>query len=269
MSILHNSAAVNCANMLRITVSDSGYAQVGPEWNRWDVCSPYTRIYYVHRGCGEAISGSVHTPLLPEHIYLIPIGYHYDYRCAERFDHLYFHVSIPQATGLDLFSSCESILSQRISSAELARMIRLYHSSDASDALMITCKLYEDIAAFVSQHHFSQQTPPHGYTELLQRLFPLIHEQLSSKLTIASLAAELNVSPSTLTKRFHRELGKTLGEYIDSMLFQRAQNLLIATEMSIGEISDLLEFCDQFYFSRFFKQHQGETPTAYRKRLKL
>lgn len=269
MSILNNSQVVNCANMLHLTVSDSGYAQVGPEWNRWDVCSPYTRIYYVHRGCGEAICGDVRTPLLPEHIYLIPIGYHYDYSCTDRFDHLYFHVSIPQATGLDLFSACGTILSRAISAADLARMIRLYHSADAADALAVTCRLYEDVAFFVSQHHFSQLMPPHAYTELLQRLFPLIHERLSSRLTIASLAATLNVSPSTLTKRFHRELGKTLGEYIDSMIFQRAQNLLISTEMSIGEISDLLEFCDQFYFSRFFKQHQGETPTAYRKRLKI
>lgn len=269
MSILNNSQVVNCANMMQITVSDSGYAQVGPEWGRSDVCSPYTRIYYVHRGCGEAICGDVRTPLLPEHIYLIPIGYHYDYRCAEKFDHLYFHISMPQATGLDLFSACSTILSRPISTADLTQMLRLYHSGSAADALAVTCRLYADAAAFVSQHRFTQQMPPHGYTELMQRLFPLIHERLSSKLTIAALAAELNVSTSTLTKRFHRELGKTLGEYIDSMLFQRAQNLLIGTEMSIGEIADLLEFCDQFYFSRFFKQHQGETPSSYRKRLKI
>ena len=36
----------------------------------------------------------------------------------------------------------------------------------------------------------------------------------------------------------------------------------------IAEIAEQLDFCDQFYFSRFFRQRQGETPSRYRRALK-
>ena len=74
------------------------------------------------------------------------------------------------------------------------------------------------------------------------------------------LAKELRLSPSTLTKKFRAEVGSPLGTYIDTMLFRKCMHLLLSTDLPIGKIAEELEFCDQFYFSRFFKQHYGEAP---------
>ena len=38
--------------------------------------------------------------------------------------------------------------------------------------------------------------------------------------------------------------------------------------MPVSEVSERLGFCDQFYFSRYFKKRCGESPLKYRKRMK-
>ena len=69
------------------------------------------------------------------------------------------------------------------------------------------------------------------------------------------------------TGRGQRGIQSFLDCYLDSMLMQRARELLL-TDQSIAEIAEQLDFCDQFYFSRFFRQRQGETPSRYRRALK-
>jgi AraC-like DNA-binding protein len=61
----------------------------------------------------------------------------------------------------------------------------------------------------------------------------------------------------------------TLGRYMDDLLLQRAQQMLLSSEESISRIAEQLGFCDQFYFSRYFRQRLQETPSQYRRRLRM
>ncbi|NLO86177.1 MAG: helix-turn-helix transcriptional regulator [Clostridiales bacterium] len=266
-SMLNNLHVINWINSLQITMTDSGYAELGTEWCRTDVRSPYTRIYYIHHGNGYAYHDGVKTIFKEGYMYMIPIGFHYDYGCYEKIDQLYFHITITQPNGYDLFSQCNKIYELPVDKNEIERLVLLYRSPDMVDALSIACCLYRDVAAFITEADMEAK-PAFAYSEMIQKLFPIIRNNLSSKLTIQHLATEMRCSTSTLTKRFRIEMEMTLGSYIDSMLFQKAQQLLLFTDLSICEISDMLRFCDQFYFSRYFKQHQNETPSHYRKRLK-
>ena len=81
------------------------------------------------------------------------------------------------------------------------------------------------------------------------------------------IAKEMFVSPSKLRNTFKAETGITLGGYIDDMVFFRAKKLLGSKKFSVGDISTKLGFCDQFYFSRRFKEKYGKTPSKYRKEL--
>ena len=61
------------------------------------------------------------------------------------------------------------------------------------------------------------------------------------------------------------EAGMSPGKYIDNMIFLKAKQMLSDPALTIGQISQKLGFCDQFYFSRRFKQLCGTTPLKYRK----
>lgn len=262
-----NPHLLNWINVLQIQVMDSGRANMGKNWHRENVRSPYSRLYYVLDGEGWATHDEVRQVYLPGHMYLIPIGYQHNYGCEENMDHLYFHINITMPSGYDLFSQCNQIYELPMTEAEREEMLALYQREDMGGALALTSCLYRDVTRFIAQANMAAK-PAYAYSEMIQRIFPLVREHLTAHLTIAQLAETMSVSPSTLTKRFRAEIEMPLGRYIDHMLFQRAQQLLLFTTMSIGEISDQLEFCDQFYFSRYFKQHQNETPSHYRRRMK-
>ena len=59
--------------------------------------------------------------------------------------------------------------------------------------------------------------------------------------------------------------GKTLSAIIYDLLFSTARSMILASEMSIQEISDELNFADQAAFSKFIKKTAGVSPTVMRK----
>ena len=268
MSILLNNKQVqNWINSLPLKVLDSGYAQLGREWQRRGVCSPYSRIYYIHHGEGYALHDVERTQLRPGHMYLIPIGLHFDYGCDTGIDQLYFHITITWPNGYDLFSRCSRIFELPIDLPEIDRLVALYGSAKLGDALGMAGCLYRDLVKFIAEASMEEK-PAFAYSEMMQTLLPLIQQHLSARLTIRQRADEMTYSLSTLTKRFHAEMEMPLGQYIDTMVFQKAQQLLLFTDLSVAQIAEQLQFCDQAYFSRYFKLHQQETPSQYRRRLK-
>ena len=266
-AVLNNEQVQNWINSLPLKVLESGYAQLGREWQRSGVCSPFSRIYYIHRGAGYARHGKEETFLRQGHMYLIPIGLHFDYGCEAGIDHLYFHVNITWPNGYDLFSRCCRVYELPIDPQEISRLVGLYSSENMGDALAMASCLYRDLVKFIAKANMEEK-PAFAYSEMMQTLLPLIQRHLSAKLTIRQLANEMTYSLSTLTKRFRAEMEMPLGRYIDNMVFQKAQQLLLFTDLSVVQIAEQLQFCDQAYFSRYFKLHQHETPSQYRRRLK-
>ena len=53
-------------------------------------------------------------------------------------------------------------------------------------------------------------------------------------------------------------------QWIDDYGVLEAKNLLKYSTMSIQEISYYLNFPNQSFFGKYFKNHTGMTPTAYR-----
>jgi AraC family transcriptional activator of pobA len=59
---------------------------------------------------------------------------------------------------------------------------------------------------------------------------------------------------------------RTAGEWIDNYVVLEAKALLSSSTLSIQEISDRLNFANQSFFGKYFKQHVGISPTEYRKK---
>ena len=64
--------------------------------------------------------------------------------------------------------------------------------------------------------------------------------------------------------QIEKETGKTVGQYLDNLLWAEAKRRLLLSDASVRAISEELGFCDQFYFSRRFRQLFGVTPSYYR-----
>lgn len=81
---------------------------------------------------------------------------------------------------------------------------------------------------------------------------------------VDSIVDSLLMSRSALYSKFKDLTGQSLGTYIGSYKIERAKEMLATTDMTMNEISDALGFSTQRYFSTFFKEKTGMTPTAFR-----
>ncbi|MDA3927386.1 MAG: helix-turn-helix transcriptional regulator, partial [Prolixibacteraceae bacterium] len=83
-------------------------------------------------------------------------------------------------------------------------------------------------------------------------------------LTVNQYADLLALSPNPLTQTIKQLTGKTSNEIIKSKQILEIKRLLVHSSMGITEISNLMNFNDQSYFTKFFKKETGYTPLLYR-----
>jgi AraC-like DNA-binding protein len=64
-------------------------------------------------------------------------------------------------------------------------------------------------------------------------------------------------------EKFKEITSKTPIEYKNFLKTQRAVELLLTDEYTIREIAELLDFPDEYYFSKIFKRFWGESPKKF------
>lgn len=84
----------------------------------------------------------------------------------------------------------------------------------------------------------------------------------------AIVARKLGFSYESFRKKFREAIGFAPGRFHLDSRIDRAAALLHQGRHTIKEISAQLEFCDEFYFSRCFKRRFGQSPRAFRRRVR-
>ena len=92
-----------------------------------------------------------------------------------------------------------------------------------------------------------------------------INSRLYSNVKVKEIADELFVSENYLIEEYKKVYGKTPLQDMNDKRIDIIKNLLKNTDMSISDISRKLNFNNEHYFSTFFKNHTGVTPTKYRR----
>lgn len=82
-------------------------------------------------------------------------------------------------------------------------------------------------------------------------------------------ADKLQLSIRHLSTVVKQTSGKTPLEIINEFIFNEAKAQLSTTTLPIKQLATKLQFSDQYAFAHFFKKHQGNSPTQYRKMFKL
>ncbi len=107
-----------------------------------------------------------------------------------------------------------------------------------------------------------------GYSLTVQKAIVLIESDLSSNLTLSSVAQTLNVSSGYLSSVFRRETGKTLTEFVQDKRIKHAMHLLSTTHLQVQTIAVHCGIMDVQYFTKTFKKRTGKTPKEYRESVK-
>jgi AraC family transcriptional activator of pobA len=102
---------------------------------------------------------------------------------------------------------------------------------------------------------------------LLRRFLARLESDFADHHDAAHYADELAVPPAALSSALTRATGSSTKELVMDRVMVEAARLLRFSDLAAGQIAHRVGFSDPLYFSRAFKRHYGESPTAYRARV--
>lgn len=105
------------------------------------------------------------------------------------------------------------------------------------------------------------------HSDLIRMFNFLIEGHFKTKHTVAEYAEMLHKSPKTLSNIFSKTGFKTPLQYIHDRKMLEARRLLQHSDQSIKGVAFEIGFEDIQTFSRFFKKHEGVSPSEYRNSL--
>ncbi len=102
-------------------------------------------------------------------------------------------------------------------------------------------------------------------TDSLAALMDWAGDHLAEPITLDYLAARINVSPRTLTRRFADQLGTTPGQWLLSQRIARCRVLLEETDLPVETIAHRVGLTSATNLRRRFHNAVRTTPSAYRR----
>ncbi len=100
--------------------------------------------------------------------------------------------------------------------------------------------------------------------DLVREFSFLVEQHFKEKHTVAEYAEILNKSPKTISNLFGKVSDKTPLQIIQSRILVEVRRMLRYTDKPVSEIGYDVGYNDIQSFSRFFKKHEGMSPTDFR-----
>lgn len=101
---------------------------------------------------------------------------------------------------------------------------------------------------------------------LFEKFKGILSKDFLSQRSVQYYADVLNVSRKYLSEVIKNNSGKTASDWIDDIVILEAKVLLQNKDLTINQISDILNFPNQSGFGRFFKKCEGISPLEYRRK---
>ncbi|MBW4083658.1 AraC family transcriptional regulator [Paenibacillus sp. S150] len=100
---------------------------------------------------------------------------------------------------------------------------------------------------------------------ILYQAIQFIEENTNKKIAVADVANHIGYNRSHLSRKFSKELGRNLSDFIKERKLEEGKDLLAFSDKSISEISAYLCFSSQSHFQKAFKEQFNITPHVFRK----
>lgn len=108
----------------------------------------------------------------------------------------------------------------------------------------------------------SAQTPD---SRLVQDIREYLEQNYARDMTLQHIAERFFISRENVSRKFKQISGENLSDYLTGLRIGKAKTLLHNTSLRLSQISELVGYEDEKYFSRVFKKATGLTPREYRK----
>ncbi len=225
----------------------------------------FNRLYYVRSGSGRIFCDGQIIPMVAGNIYLLPVHSDFSYEIDADMEKIYFHFNLLRFDYSDLLQCISGCTCLSGRAALVEQMFALEaRGAEMAAVLKIKTALFQ-VVAEVLERYAARPAEIEQYSPLVKKAIRYVERNKRFGLNSAELAAALFVSESTLRQAFRREVGISVGRYVNERLLFTAEQQLRLSNRSVREIASSLGFGDPLYFSRLFSGRYGMAPSAYRK----
>lgn len=180
-------------------------------------------------------------------------------------------------TGIEFARALETTPIHTVDYPSMEETISIYkalkHKLFQSDYLYKeeVARAYIDILKCNAFSKFAKMTLPESTENITSRKEELLHlfiqnvqKYYKSERNVIFYAGKLCVTPKYLSSVIHEVSGKYCTEWINSYVILEAKNMLRNEGRSVKDVCNSLNFANQSFFAKYFKQHTGYTPKEYK-----
>ena len=178
-------------------------------------------------------------------------------------------------TGADTSQSISNSVPQCIQGPLSQRMTEIirhiaeeYAGKKQTSGLLISNAVLELVVLFLRTLGLKEETAQTGDSEEDFRLTlakQYIQDNIKAALSVSDVAHYCHISTKQLTRIFQKSENITPLKYIQNQRVACIEMLLGQNDLTLKEISEVMNFTNEYYFNTFFRNHAGMTPGAYRK----
>jgi AraC-like DNA-binding protein len=116
-------------------------------------------------------------------------------------------------------------------------------------------------------YHFQQTTAPQSRADVIFTQFiRLVEENCKQIRRVSWYAQQLGITPKYLSESVKNASRRTPNQWIDNYVTLELRLLLKNTAKSIKDITEEMNFPNQSFLGKYFKEHVGMSPSEYRRK---
>ena len=272
---------------------NADHVQLNKSWNYKHIISPFYRLYLIEDGAGTLINSTDSVHLESGFLYLIPSFTLCNYHCENHLSQYYLQFLEESDDGTSLFASNRKIFKVPANVMDLAIFKRILYLNpgrglskndpkdyekrpvlqgfqDLNNALPISVYMETNgiilqlLSRFLTEEYFKQDNKKAIPSKVLEAIH-YIQTNLHLPLTVESLAERADQNPDYFSRIFKEHTGERPLAFIQYKRIERAQFLMIRSDMTLQGIAAETGFESLSYFSRIFKSFTSQTPGEYKK----
>lgn len=239
---------------------------------------PFYIMSYIKEGLAQADFGGEHyvTPagsmiLIPpfvRHDHYIPDGFpettflwwHFTLTIENSVDLLRF-INLPHTVNVRNSIAFESVFYQYAELYNKRVDIPTYILRRAK-GLEVMAHLFENILDTSMQGKLLYDIPDSFFEMMVD-----IVEHPENQVSLKALGEKYYMNPTYISNRFKKLFGVTPVRLQHNALMNKAKVMLTTNNTSVGDIAQMLGFCEVSAFTRFFSKNEGISPSAYKNHL--
>lgn len=225
------------------------------DWNyspKWSKQRAHMMLYYISRGRFTLVRNGHSYPVHEGQAFFVPLDDHTSYTIGEEgpYDYTWIGFTGSLSHRFSEVPPVVDIADDQLRHLRDLRDFTPYTAYDlAADLLLLRSKLLDD------------NEPKCDY---VQHIIDYIQKSYMDPITVESLATQVGLDRSYLSRLFKKRTGQTLQDHLQYVRFLQAKTFLLQG-FSVKEVAYKCGFSDDKNFHKVFLRREGLTPTQWKK----